>query len=596
MLPKVGTTVGEKYALEAVIGRGGMGAVYRAKNLLTGRRVALKWILPTLNGADEMRARLFREARAMGRIEHANVCAVYDVGQDGDAIYLVMELLSGRSLRALMEERRLAVPEIAEILLEGMQGVSAAHNAGVVHRDLKPDNLFVCFDDDGTRGTTKVLDFGVSKILDMADSDSLTKSGMAVGTPHYMAPEQIIGSKDVDARSDVYGLGAILYQALAGRLPFEADNYSALVVQIATCLPEPLENHTDEEGAKLAPLVHKAIERKPSERFQSVQEMAIALEPFAGGVRFETPKPRPRSLPPPPSDETKIAEGVEGVSLTASASLDRGVAVDRDLAPTRAAGDARPKGSTPRLETQPTMPAHASGSQENVSSDSAASRPVASASPSGSIAVPTPSMSGIAHSSPARGGGMWIAVAVGITLAIVLAIGARSFSADDAAGTSAQARPPVSPPSTTPPVPPAITASASPPPSRHGEVASALAPHPAPLVLGAEQVATQVVQTMTQAAEGTMAQPGAAIARTDETDTPRDRLPPQGGQTRRGVRVSTLGPAATTQTAAASAQASMQASASGDTSMTEPTATMDGDEPAMTATGRSGTISTSDFE
>jgi serine/threonine-protein kinase len=254
-----------------------MGAVYRAKNVLTGRRVALKWILPTLHGADEMRARLLREARAMGRIEHPNVCAVYDVGEDGEAIYLVMELLSGRTLRAMMDERRLEVAEIAQILLSAMQGVSAAHRAGVVHRDIKPDNLFVCDADDGGRSLTKVLDFGVSKILDLTESDGLTKSGMAVGTPHYMSPEQIIGSKEVDERSDVYALGTILYQALARRLPFDGENYSALVVQIATGAPEPLEKHATPEGALLAPVVHKAIARQPSDRYADVIELARAL-------------------------------------------------------------------------------------------------------------------------------------------------------------------------------------------------------------------------------------------------------------------------------------------------------------------------------
>jgi serine/threonine protein kinase len=342
MLPKVGSTIGGKYTLEAVIGRGGMGAVYRAKNLLTGRRVALKWILPTLNGADEMRARLLREARAMGRIEHPNVCAVYDVGEDGEAIYLVMELLQGRTLRSMMDERRLEVAEAAQILLSAMQGVSAAHRAGVVHRDLKPDNLFVCEADDGGRSLTKVLDFGVSKILDLSESDGLTKSGMAVGTPHYMSPEQIIGSKDVDARSDVYALGTILYQALAGRLPFDGENYSALVVQIATGAPEPLDKHASPEGALLAPIVHKAIARQPSDRHADVVELARALEPFAAGARFETPRPRPRSEPPPPEPESADAAAGAEVPLDTP---------DRALAETR---DGR---GGDRVATSPTLPA-----------------------------------------------------------------------------------------------------------------------------------------------------------------------------------------------------------------------------------------------
>ncbi|MBN8616150.1 MAG: protein kinase [Deltaproteobacteria bacterium] len=566
MLPKVGTTIGEKYALEAVIGRGGMGAVYRAKNLLTGRRIALKWILPTLNGADEMRARLFREARAMGRIEHPNVCAVYDVGQDGDAVYLVMELLSGRPLRALMEDGRLEVREIAEILLGGMQGVSAAHAAGVVHRDLKPDNLFVCFDEDGRRGSTKVLDFGVSKILDLAESDGLTKSGMAVGTPHYMSPEQIIGSKDVDARSDVYGLGAILYQALAGRLPFEADNYSALVVQIATCSPEPLENHTTGEAAKLAPIVHRAIARKPSERFADVAEMALALEPFAGGARFETPRPRPRSLPPPPSDETSLApasapapDAELGVSLTAS--------LDRDLAPTRVPGGDRPPRSTPRLETKPTLPAHASGSQPGVEAP-----PSSGSTPASMPSMPsTPSSASLGP----RASSTWWTIAGAAVLLVAIAIGLRmlgSGSGDTSASSTSHASAVPPPPS----APPAHVV-----PARH-EVTSALTPRTSVIHL----VTSTPAVTPPPAATTTIA-PSEA---TEVTDTPPrerlDRLAPQAPQTRTRVRVAsspTPGeePVHTTDPTPTTSTPTTMSSSSGE---------------VMTATGRSGTISTSDFE
>ncbi len=304
MLPNAGATLGGKYALEAVIGRGGMGAVYRAKNLLTGRRVALKWILPSTSDAGEMRTRLLREARAMGRIEHPNVCAVYDVGEDGDAIYLVMELLRGRTLRAMLDERKPRdVEETCSILLSALQGVSAAHQAGVIHRDLKPDNLFVCEDEDGRRGETKVLDFGVSKLVDGSIDEKLTKTGIAVGTPHYMSPEQIVGSRDVDHRADVYALGAILFQCLTGRLPFDAENFSALVVRIAMADPESFTANASADAAPLEPIVRRAIAKKPEQRFADVASLAAALEPFAGGKRFQAPRAQPRSVPPPPAED-----------------------------------------------------------------------------------------------------------------------------------------------------------------------------------------------------------------------------------------------------------------------------------------------------
>ncbi len=321
MLPKVGDTIGGKYTLEGVLGLGGMGAVFRAKNLRTGRRVALKWILPTLRGTEELRARLLREARAMGLIEHPNVCAVFDVGEEGDAVYLVMEHLTGRTLRSMLDEGRLGIEEACQILLSAMQGVAAAHLAGVVHRDLKPDNLFVCFDADGRRGATKVLDFGVSKIVEGGkDSDRLTKTGTAVGTPHYMSPEQIVGARDVDARSDVYALGAILFQAITGRMPFDAEHFSALVVRIATASPESFLESAPAEAAALDPIVHRAIARRPEDRYPDVQSFAAALEPFAGGARFEAPKARPRSVPPPASgSEHELATRAQGASAPRAA-------------------------------------------------------------------------------------------------------------------------------------------------------------------------------------------------------------------------------------------------------------------------------------
>jgi serine/threonine-protein kinase len=234
-----------------------------------------------------------------------------------------MELLEGRTLRALLDERtRLPAAEAVEILLSAMQGVEAAHQAGVVHRDLKPDNLFVCTTR-GRRGMTKVLDFGVSKIVDASDSEKLTKTGTAVGTPHYMSPEQIVASPGIDARSDVYALGAILYQSLTGRLPFEAHNFSALVVQIAMASPEPFGTHAPPEAAPIEPIVMRAIAKKPDDRFPDVASFARALEPFANGLRFEPPAQRARSVPPPsevsarrpeassPDASTRVAVPVE---------------------------------------------------------------------------------------------------------------------------------------------------------------------------------------------------------------------------------------------------------------------------------------------
>ena len=329
VLPKLGDTIGGKYTLEVLLGRGGMGAVFRAKNKLTGRRVALKWMLPSMVATDELRARIFREARAMGRIEHPNVCAVYDVGEEGEAVFLVMELLEGHSLRTILASGPLPTAEACRILLSGMQGVAAAHLAGVVHRDLKPDNLFVCHDADGKRGITKVLDFGVSKILDPAGKDSgqLTKTGTSVGTPHYMSPEQVLGDREIDPRTDVYALGAILFEAIAGKVPHDAEGFSALMVRIATSDPESFLSLAPSEAAGLDPIVHKALARFRDDRYPDVLSFARAIEPFAGGARFEMPRARPRSEPPPevvvPPRMATAATQLAGLTPSvASAALD----------------------------------------------------------------------------------------------------------------------------------------------------------------------------------------------------------------------------------------------------------------------------------
>jgi serine/threonine-protein kinase len=386
-----------------------------------------------------------------------------------------------------------------------------------------------------------------------------------------MSPEQIIGSKDVDARSDVYGLGAILYQALAGRLPFEADNYSALVVQIATCSPEPLENHTTGEAATLAPLVHRAIARKPSERFADVAEMALALEPFAGGARFETPRARPRSMPPPPSDETSrgpasapSAEPEVGVSLTASR--------DHDVA-TRVPGGVRPPRSTPRLETQPTMTAHVSGSQPGANGPAAIESAAEPTPSSPSTPAPVPSMPSSA-SLGSRSSSTWWTIAGAVVLLVAIAIGLRmldSRSGQPSGAATSRANVEPAPSSQTPRVAPA----------RH-EVTSALTPRTSAIHVVASTPAVTPAPPVTA--------PVAPNEAAEASDTPPrerlDPLAPRAPQTRTRVRVTSLPPPAEGPTTTSEPT----------TTNHEPTTMTSSEGEAMTATGRSGTISTSDFE
>ncbi len=276
-----------KYEIEALIGQGGMGAVYRAQHTLTHRRVALKWLL-----ADDaaMRMRFVREARAMGALEHPNVVGILDIGEEDGAVYLVMEYVEGESLREHLDRRPVSPMRAVRLLMPALEGIAAAHQAGIVHRDLKPANLFVCLDRDGTAYGTKVLDFGVALSLRQSDGTmGLTQSGAVVGTPRYMAPEQIRGHK-VDARTDQFAMGLILYEMLTGRLPYDAAVYEALVVEIATVPPLSPRVFVPDLPEGLPEVVLKALAKSPDDRFPDIGALAVALEPFGDGVVFSPPR------------------------------------------------------------------------------------------------------------------------------------------------------------------------------------------------------------------------------------------------------------------------------------------------------------------
>lgn len=291
----IGEIVASKYRVDQLIGEGGMGTVYAATHQVTGKRVALKWMLPQLSRDAEAVGRFLREAQAAGRIDHPNVVDVYDVGKHGDSMFIVMELLRGEPLASILDRGRVPWPDAVRMLLPAFRGVAAAHDHGVVHRDLKPDNIFITCDPDGTRREAKVLDFGISKLTTKAGENlRLTKTGSVMGTPYYMAPEQIQGTKEIDERTDIYALGVILYQALAGDLPFKAQTYHALIVEIATGTPTPLLHHAPDVPPDLVAIVARAMAREPDRRFQSVRDLMAALEGLEN-VSFSG-MPRPESL------------------------------------------------------------------------------------------------------------------------------------------------------------------------------------------------------------------------------------------------------------------------------------------------------------
>ncbi len=285
--PQPGELVADKYVIERELGRGGMGVVYRARHRITDRVVALKWLL---EDDPQRRERFLREARAMGRLAHPNVVGVLDVGEHEGATFLVMDYLEGKSLREVLDAGRCETAQAIRYLMPALSGVAAAHQAGLLHRDLKPENLFVLCDHDGTPYDTTVLDFGVAKPFGQDHGQaSLTHSGAIVGTPRYMAPEQLGEETELDPRCDLYSLGIILYELLTGELPYRAKSLNALLLEILTGDVRSPKELNDSLPEELCEVVLKALARKREDRFEDVAAFARALEPF-GEVRFEAPR------------------------------------------------------------------------------------------------------------------------------------------------------------------------------------------------------------------------------------------------------------------------------------------------------------------
>ncbi|MDB4972078.1 MAG: serine/threonine protein kinase [Myxococcaceae bacterium] len=278
-LPQAGDVVAGKYVIARLLGRGGMGAVYVVEHRITGKKLALKCLLPEHVEHPEFVERFLREAQAAGRIEHRNVVDVFDVGREGELIYIVMELLDGKPLSELLRAGQLSLEETLQILLRAMEGVSAAHAVGIVHRDLKPDNILVCVGQSGRLDDPRVLDFGISKLEDDIGKP-LTKSGVMLGTPYYMAFEQINSQRDLDQRVDVYAMGVILYEAMAGQLPYVAESVGALAIRMMSGPPTPLAQLRPELPSGLSDVVMRSVARNRDERYASMRELSEALKPY----------------------------------------------------------------------------------------------------------------------------------------------------------------------------------------------------------------------------------------------------------------------------------------------------------------------------
>jgi tRNA A-37 threonylcarbamoyl transferase component Bud32 len=273
LLDKLRQQLGAVYRIERELGGGGMSRVFVAEEMALGRRVVLKVLPPELAPALSPE-RFEREVRVAARLQHPHVVQLLAAGRSADALYYTMPLVEGESLRTRLDrQRELPVTEAARLFREIADALAYAHREGVVHRDIKPDNIML------SHGHAMVTDFGVARAVSEAGGDArLTQTGIAVGTPAYMSPEQAAGEERIDHRADLYALGVVAYEMLAGQPPFRASTFQALVAAVLTQAPAPLTTARPSVPRELAAIVHRCMEKRPADRYQDAAELAAALD------------------------------------------------------------------------------------------------------------------------------------------------------------------------------------------------------------------------------------------------------------------------------------------------------------------------------
>ncbi len=277
---ETGQTIAGKYRLNRLLGTGGMASVWSATNIFTEREFAIKFMLPQVARTPEAARRFLLEAKISARINHPNIIEVIDVGQAEDSsLFLVMELLTGSSLDVAMRRRTpsMLVCDFMIVMRDVAQALAAAHRSGVIHRDLKPTNIFLHTDRDG-RTVPKILDFGVSKIIEEENNTALTVVGTVLGSPLYMSPEQAMGAEGIDKRTDVFAFGAILFEALSGQRAFDGPNFNALIVKIATTQPKRIDDVAPDVPEPLRAIVRECMVTDKTKRLGSFDQIVEQLD------------------------------------------------------------------------------------------------------------------------------------------------------------------------------------------------------------------------------------------------------------------------------------------------------------------------------
>jgi serine/threonine-protein kinase len=286
-LEKLREALASHYDVERVLGHGGMGMVVLGRDRSLDRPVAIKVISPDVDVTPRHRQRFLQEARIVANLRHPNIVAVHTGGETNGLLYFVMEYVPGESLRDLLTRDRCCTPGRAErILCDLANALAFAHARGVVHRDIKPENVLL----DHETGRAMLTDFGVAQALDVPGEERLTKPGVVVGSPQYMSPEQAAGERQLDGRSDIYGLGLVGYEMLSGSPAFPGDSVVAVLTKQLTEPPPPLAERAPDASPTLVAVVMRAIEKQPEDRWQDATEMARAI---AGEIPVPPPVDRP---------------------------------------------------------------------------------------------------------------------------------------------------------------------------------------------------------------------------------------------------------------------------------------------------------------
>jgi eukaryotic-like serine/threonine-protein kinase len=374
-----GQVIDGKYRITRLLGTGGMGAVYEGENVRIRRKVAIKMLHLSVSTQADVVKRFEREAQASALVGSEHICEVLDLGVLADGTrYMVMEYLDGETLSGRIKRHGRLLPHQAiPLLLQILEALGAAHAAGIIHRDLKPDNVFILPQRSGMKDFIKILDFGVSKFAQTGGEEmNVTRAGAVVGTPYYMSPEQAKGSSAIDARTDVYAIGVLLYQATTGQVPYQAETFNELLFKIVLEVAPPPQVYVPDIDPEFAGIIMRAMAREPEQRYQSCAEFASALQSFTAARSSALPAPPP-APPPNRPPATQVLDLAQMPPLPAMAP--QHIALNQPSSPSW-------PGNPPMVD--PTMPMQASPLHANgpawaqVSGSGTAAQPPAPGSPS----------------------------------------------------------------------------------------------------------------------------------------------------------------------------------------------------------------------